>query len=169
MANDLLTQSPFAVLTFIAAPVILTNAASVLAMSTINRMLRTRDRMHQMFAESEDPAHLRGPNFMDQVSRVERQAVMLLSAMRSIYVALGAFAASAFVTLLGAVLGQLSFLLLMRTMVGISLLLGFFGVGGLVLGCVHLFRATQLSLFNIQEEAGVIRTRMEQQKILSSK
>ena len=33
------TQSPFAALTFVAAPAILTNASSVLAMSTINRML----------------------------------------------------------------------------------------------------------------------------------
>ena len=38
-------HSPFAVLTFIVAPAILTNATSVLAMSTINRMLRTRERM----------------------------------------------------------------------------------------------------------------------------
>jgi len=34
-----LTQSPFAVLTFIAAPALLTNSSSVLALSTINRML----------------------------------------------------------------------------------------------------------------------------------
>jgi hypothetical protein len=159
MANDLLAQSPFAVLTFIAAPAILTNATSVLAMSTINRLLRTRERMHQLFAESEDPAHLRGPKFLEQVARVEKQAVYLLSAMRSIYVALGAFAASAFVTLLGAVLGQLSYVLLMRIIVGASLMLGFAGVGGLVWGCVYLFHATQLSLLNIQEEAEAIRAR----------
>jgi hypothetical protein len=34
------TQSPFAALTFVAASAILTNASSVLAMSTINRMFR---------------------------------------------------------------------------------------------------------------------------------
>lgn len=38
MIADSLAQSPFAVLTFIAAPAILTNASSVLAMSTINRI-----------------------------------------------------------------------------------------------------------------------------------
>jgi hypothetical protein len=168
MANDLLTQSPFAVLTFIAAPAILTNATSVLAMSTINRLLRTRDRMHQLFAESEDPSHLRGPKFMEQVGRVEKQAVYLLSAMRSIYVALGAFAAAAFVTLLGAVLNRADFGILIRILVGASLFLGFLGVGGLVWGCIHLFRATQLSLLNIQEEAEVIRARSEHQQGLSA-
>jgi hypothetical protein len=50
-ANSL-TQSPFAALTFVAAPALLTNASSVLALGTINRMLRTRERMHELFDES---------------------------------------------------------------------------------------------------------------------
>lgn len=35
-----LIQSPFSLLTFIVAPALLTNATCVLALSTINRMLR---------------------------------------------------------------------------------------------------------------------------------
>src|SRR5215212_1156380 len=100
MESNLLTQNPFAVLTFIAAPAILTNATSVLAMSTINRMLRTRERMQELFAQSEAAAEFRGERFLAQVNRVERQAVLLLGAMRAIYVALGAFAAASLVTLL---------------------------------------------------------------------
>src|SRR6267378_3001490 len=118
MGDNLLTQNPFAVLTFIVAPAILTNAASVLAMSTINRMLRTRERMQQLFAESEAGSDSRGARFVEQVNRVERQAVLLLSAMRFIYVALGAFAAAALVTLLGAVLGQWETALITRIVVG---------------------------------------------------
>ena len=53
MEPTTLVQSPFAALTFIAAPALLTNASSVLALSTINRMLRTRDRMHELFVKSE--------------------------------------------------------------------------------------------------------------------
>ena len=90
MGPNSLTQSPFAVLTFIVAPAILTNATSVLALSTINRMLRTRERMQQLFAESEHETEYRGARFIEQANRVERQAVLLLSAMRSLYVALGA-------------------------------------------------------------------------------
>lgn len=95
-------QSPFAVLSLITAPTILTNAASTLALSTINRMFRTRDRMHELLKESDtkdlpetDKAYL-----LEQVNRVERQAVLLLRALHSIYVALGAFAAARLVTLL---------------------------------------------------------------------
>jgi hypothetical protein len=162
MGNNLLTNNPFAVLTFIVAPAILTNATSVLAMSTINRMLRTRDRMHELFRESENAPKSHGGKFIEQVNRVERQAMLLLGALHWIYVALGAFAAASLVTLLGAVAGQLGNEILMRVVVGAGLLLGFAGVGGLIGGCAHLFKATQLSLLNIREEADLIRARQEQ-------
>ena len=164
MDHNLLTQNPFAVLTFIVAPAILTNATSVLAMSTINRMLRTRERMQQLFAESEGATPIHGTRLVEQVNRVERQAVLLLSAMRWIYVSLGAFAAASLVTLLGAVSGHLGNAILMGIVVGAGLLLGVLGVAGLVGGCVNLLRATKLSLMNIREEAALIRARQEKQK-----
>ncbi len=161
MEATALTQSPFAVLTFIVAPAILTNATSVLAMSTINRMLRTRERMHELFAQSARPDAFSDARYVAQVNRVEAQAVFLLSAMRCIYVALGAFAAASLVTLLGAVLANWEPVLIQRIVVAGSLLLGFVGVGGLVLGSVNLFRATQLSMMNIREEAALIRERQK--------
>lgn len=156
-----LAHSPFAVLTFIVAPALLTNASSVLALSTINRMLRTRDRMHELFAASEksDRSEDEATRLVTQVNRVEKQAILLLGALRSIYVALGSFAAATLVTLLGAGLVPFSGALWFRALAGLGLLLGFLGVGGIVFGCLHLFQATQLSLINIREEAAVIRER----------
>lgn len=162
MEHNVLTENPFAVLTFIAAPAILTNATSVLAMSTINRMLRTRDRMHDLYAESENAPKSRGVKFVEHVNRVERQALLLLNALRWIYTALGAFAAAALVTLLGSVVGQLRGGALVHVIVGSALALGFLGIAGLIGGCVNLFRATQLSLANIHEEAKAIRERQKQ-------
>ena len=133
-----LTQSPFGVLTFIVAPAILTNATSVLAMSTINRMLRARERMHEMYAESEAAGGFLGAAYVAQVNRVELQAILLLRALRWIYTALGAFAGAALVTLLGAVLGQLGNVPLVRVVIHLGLLLGAVGVIGLVVGCVNL-------------------------------
>jgi hypothetical protein len=161
---NLLTENPFAVLTFIAAPALLTNASCLLALSTINRLVRTRDSMHELLQESENTARPQRPNFIAHVNRVERQAVVLLFALRCIYVGLGAFVAATLVTLLGAVAGQLGSELAMRVVIGIGLLLGIAGVAGLVGGCVNLFHATQLSLINIREEATAIRARQEQLK-----
>jgi hypothetical protein len=159
-------QSPFAVVTLIAAPALLTNATSVLALSTINRMLRTRDRMAQLFAKSEAETQS-GPaaaRLVDQVNRVERQAVLLLRALRSIYVALGAFAGATLVTLLGAGLVPFEGAVLFRVMAGLGLILGIIGVGGIIFGSASLFQATQLSLVNLREEAALVRDRQTQAK-----
>src|SRR2546423_322558 len=88
MESVSIAQSPFAVVTFIAAPALLTNASSVLAMSTINRMLRTRDRMRELYLQSEGGKQLEPEAsrlFIDQVNRVERQGVLLLRGLRAIY------------------------------------------------------------------------------------
>ena len=154
------TQSPFAVVTFIAAPALLTNASSVLAMSTINRMLRTRDRMRDLFAKSEAGglSEAEAARLIEQVDRVEKQAVLLLRALRSIYVALGAFSGATLTTLLGAGLAHFQGAWL-GALAALGLVLGFVGVGGLVFGSFNLFRATQISLINIREEAALIRKR----------
>lgn len=159
-----LSENPFAVLTFIAAPAILTSATSVLAMSTINRMLRARERMHQLLTESENVMLYRGADLVDLVNRAEQQGILLLGAMRWIYVALGSFAAATLVTLLGAVAGQLGSEFLLHVIVGLGLFLGCTGLTGLVGGCIHLFRATELSLVNIRQEAELIRQRQTQKR-----
>jgi hypothetical protein len=159
MIGEPMTSSPFAALTLIVAPAILTNATSVLAMSTINRMLRTRERMSELFSKSRHGAQVKEQRFMNQVNRVERQAVLLLGALRAIYVSLGAFAAATLVTLLGAVLGPWETAMMVRIGVCTAVVLGLVGVGGLVHGCLNLLRATHLSMLNIREEAALIRAR----------
>jgi hypothetical protein len=161
MDQTALTQSPFAVLTFIAAPALLTNSSSVLALSTINRMLRTRDRMKELFVQSEKGTLPDSERdwLMGQVDRVEKQGVLLLAGLRAIYVALGAFAGATLVTLLGAALFSLQKAMWFHLLAGLGLLLGFVGVGGLIFGTANLFRATQLSVISIRQEAGLIRER----------
>ena len=162
MDANSLVQSPFAVLTFIAAPALLTNASSVLALSTTNRMLHTRQRMQDLYTGSEAGEHsgAAAALLVAQVNRVEEQAVLLLNALRSVYVALGSFAGATLVTLLGAGLtpeGEIWF----HVMAAAGVLLGLVGVGGLVMGSVHLFHATQLSMASLREEAKSIRERQQ--------
>ena len=163
MDSTALAQSPFAVLTFIAAPALLTNSSSVLALSTINRMLRTRDRMRELFVQSEKGTLPDSEKewLMAQVDRVEKQGVLLLAGLRAIYVALGAFAGATLVTLLGAALFSLQQAMWFHLLAGLGLLLGFVGVGGLIFGTANLFHATQLSVSSIRQEAGLIRERQK--------
>lgn len=166
MEQSPLAHSPFAILTFIVAPALLTNASSVLAMSTINRMLRTRERMQQLFAKSETGSTSPAESawLVQQVDRVEKQGILLLRALHSIYVALAAFAAATPITLLGAGLAPYQGALWFRALVGLGLVLGFVGVSGLVFGSANLFQATQLSLISIREEAALIRRRQAERQ-----
>jgi hypothetical protein len=139
-----LSENPFAVLTFIAAPAVLTNATVALASSAASRMLPTRRRMTHLVEKLEQGnltqqsrAHL-----IEHANRVKTQAELLLRALYSIYLALGAFAIATLVTLLGAVLAAYRESLWFNALTGLAILLGVAGVGGLVLGSVRLFQAT---------------------------
>ncbi len=162
--TDALQQNPFAALSLIAAPAVLTNAASVLALSTSNRFLRSAERMRALFAELKAVSPENdGPEtkwLVNQVDRVEKQAVWLLSALRGAYVALGSFASASLISILGAALASsATFHTWSYPLTGLGLAAGFVGAGGLVWGCTHLFRATRISMQNITEEAALVRTR----------
>lgn len=161
MTADYLTQNPFAALSLIAAPAILTNASSVLALSTSNRFLRAGERMRMIAAELRElqPGE-EHQLLLVQASRIERQALLLLTALRGAYVALGSFSAASLVSLVGAGLAtSTSLILASHVTVIIGLVVGFIGAAGVVAACVNLFRATRLSLLNISEEAALIRKR----------
>ncbi len=117
--------------------------------------------MRELLNESRSVGAHPEANLLARVERVEQQAGLLLTAMHAIYIALASFASATLVTLLGAGLSTIAGGWPAIILATIGVLLGAAGVGGLVHGCVNLFRATQISLVNIREEARLIRTRHE--------
>jgi len=159
-------QNPFALLTLVAAPALLTNATSVLALSTVNRILRSGDRMRALSAQLDDPkTNAKKREFLlAQVGRVEKQALLQLRGLHSIYIALGCFASAVIISILGASLAESSFRTLFMLMAVLGLTVGVVGVAGLVWGSVKLFHATRISIQNITEEAALIRQREAEQQ-----
>lgn len=86
---------------------------------------------------------------------------MLLHALRAFYLALGSFAASALISLLGASVASSIHHIVFRVTLGIGLVTGTVGVGGLVFGCVILVEETRLAVKNVPEEATLIRERFK--------
>lgn len=152
-----LTDNPFAVLTTVVAPAVLTNACSVLCLGTSNRIARVVDRsrvvateLATMAAESPDRGH-----WEKQLENLRARARHLFWALRLLYAALGAFAAAALV----AVLGSASTLLdgldngwSFRVAATIGLAAGTVGVGGLIAGCMLMVHEVRLALKYIAEE-----------------
>lgn len=93
MALD--TQNAFQLLTFIAAPALLTNASSVLVLSTSNRFARAVDRARQLESNTATPNRERA------LVRVTRRALALNRALTAFYTAVASFAIGTFSELLG--------------------------------------------------------------------
>jgi len=152
---DSLATTPFAALTIIVAPAILTNAASVLSLGTGNRIARVVDRTRVLAAELAglDPASARAARYEEHMWRLRVRSQLLLRALRCFYLAIGAFAASALISVIGSLaaawVGTSTFL----AMAMLSLASGTMGVGGLVVGCAVTVRETQLAVRFLEEEA----------------
>src|SRR5262245_14185766 len=155
-----LSQNPFALLSLIAAPAVLTNAASVLVMSTTNRFLRASERMRALAVRVEEQKLTPGLRAIlrAQVDRTEKQAVLLLSALRGAYTAIGSFATASLISILGAGIASTSFVNVgFHVMAGLALAGGVLGGSALVVACARLMEATRLSMLNMSEEAALIR------------
>jgi hypothetical protein len=92
--------NPFAVLTAIVAPAILTNASSVLALGTSNRLGRVVDRTRVVYGDlaATEPGSLEHQEWTDQLRALQKRGEMLLRALRLFYATLGLFATTALVS-----------------------------------------------------------------------
>jgi hypothetical protein len=126
--------SPFAALSLIVAPAILTNASSVLAMSTSNRLARAVDRGRDLARQLEDGARPDDDGRrLNELSVTENRAILLVRALRSFYTALGAFAVATLVSLVGAVAATAAGGVGVKTLEVVALIAGAFAVAGLAM------------------------------------
>jgi hypothetical protein len=155
MAMDPATN-PFGVLSLIVAPAVLTNASSVLIMSTSNRLARAVDRAQKFSTDlaatqdrDSDPAQF----CLRELNAAEERSIMLMDALRSFYVALGGFACAAFLSLLGAVLFANLPALAGRVLEVVAVGAGLTAVGGLIRGSATLLRETRIAVGMLRERA----------------
>jgi hypothetical protein len=157
-----LESNPFAILTFIAAPAVLTNASSVLALGTSNRFARNVDRLRVIIklldvekGAAETPLM---QLYRDQIEQYKRRGNLLVRALSSLYFSIGCFAGGSLMSLLGAILSSSNHPSLLWPVLILALLAGITGLSGLVVGCSLLVRETRLAMRTIMEEADLYRT-----------
>ena len=160
--SALFAVTPFAALTLIAAPAVLTNACSVLALGTSNRFARSIDRCRSLAATIGAPEAADDPLLnlrIRQFERAHRRTLLLLAALRSFYAALGLLAAAALLSLLGAGIQAPAHPYLAGVALALALGAGSAGVVLLAYGCTVLVRETRLAVVSLSEEAQIIRAR----------
>jgi len=135
--------NPFAVLTAVVAPAILTNACSVLALGTSNRLARVVDRTRVVARELAliDPGaanrqlqgHFQGDydSWSAQLAGLQVRTQLLVKALRVIYGSLGLFATAALVSVVGSIVTYYGQRVLFQLTAGLALLAGAVAVAGL--------------------------------------
>ncbi len=153
-------DNPFTLLTLIAAPAVLTNASSVLALTTANRYGRAFDRTREVGKELEGtPPQDEMLSFrLKLLERLITRAGLLLRAQTAFYAAIGLFVLSAIVSLLGAAL-NLGHPDVLRALALLGFAIGALATVCLVHGCVLTVRETRLAMANLREEETLLRAR----------
>lgn len=149
-----LEHTPFAVLSIIAAPAILTNACSVLCLGTSNRIARVVDRTRQLTGalvngspDAEEYAVVEG-----QIEHLRVRSRLLVKALRFGYTALGGFAAATLISVLGSALDFYEMHLLSRSIAFTAFAMAIFAVGSLVGSCTMMVRETVRAVSGLSEE-----------------
>jgi len=148
-------SNPFAILTFISAPAVLTNASCVLLFGTGNRYGRAIDRMHELSDAVEKESGLEEAELrlrIRQLEAGETRTLLIVRALRCFYTAVAGFVASTLVSLIGAVLVSARIEQGVTFSFALAFLAGTVGVFAMITGAVMLARETTFSFRILQEE-----------------
>jgi hypothetical protein len=135
---------PFELLTFIAAPALLTNASSLLILSTSNRFARAVDRARSLRREH-------GP--AGDIELANRRAHMLAQALVAFYIAVSVFALGTFIELLGGGLASIGHERLAPLVIYLGIASGAIGMLAIAAGSALLSVETTLAYGGLVEEA----------------
>ena len=157
------TSTPFAALSLIVAPAILTNACSVLIMSTSNRVARavdlSREAGRELDAVSPDDSSAESRRRLEEMSAAHTRSVLLVRALRALYTALGGFSAATLLALLGVVFASQLREPLRWLPEVLAVLSGVVGVGGIVWAAVLLLRETRIAVTALEARYSAQRAR----------
>ncbi len=157
-------SNPFAILTFISAPAVLTNASCVLLFGTGNRYGRAVDRVHELADAIQAGSMESGEqNFrVRQLGSAERRTLLIVRALTCFYTAVASFVFSTLISLVGAVLVSLQNSRAVNLTFVLAFLAGALGVLAMITGALMLVRETRYSFAMLREENAFITRRIGQ-------
>jgi hypothetical protein len=146
---------PFSILTIVVAPAVLTNASSVLALGTNNRLARVADRTHAVIAQLSklEPGARDYDVSKAQLPALQMRAHLLLRALRCFYLGIGLFASSALISIAGSIVVYYGGRTTFQVAAGVGVLCGAAAVISLVCGGVLMIRETQLAVTGLADDA----------------
>ncbi|BCS35360.1 hypothetical protein TBR22_A45870 [Luteitalea sp. TBR-22] len=154
--------NPFAALTFIAAPALLTNASSLLLLGTTNRLARAVDRVRALASQIADADELEtalARRELDLMTRAEQRVRIIVRAMTAFYLAVGSFAFGTMLALVGAAIvtpeHEMARIWVLRLTIAACVI----GVLAIMSGSLALVFESRITFRILTEEADLVRHR----------
>lgn len=156
-------SNPFAVLTFISAPAVLTNASCVLLFGTGNRYGRAVDRTHaltDMVLQGSRLDPVERDLRIRQLKSAERRTLLIVRALTCFYSAVAAFVTSTLVSLVGAILVSTKAVGGTSPVFGLAFIAGTLGVLAMMTGALMLAFETRFSFAVLRQENAFVSQRV---------
>jgi hypothetical protein len=142
-----LQTNPFVVLSYVSGPALLTNATSLLVLSTANRFARAIDRSRYLTGLLAEPA-LEGIRALE-VSELETTGYrirLIGTAISALYLAAAMFALATVVSILGAVVAQIAPGPVLDVIIVFAVALGGVGFAAFVTAALALVIETRITM-----------------------
>lgn len=141
----------YSALTLIGAPALLTNATSVLLLSTANRLGRSVDRARVLGKSLiEEPQADNSIELRGQVRIANRRVLLTIRAISTLYLAVGAFAGSTLAAFLSALIPRAT--LAYDAAVAVTIGTGVLGFAALAVAAALLVRESHLAFLLLRSE-----------------
>lgn len=154
--------NPFAALTFIAAPALLTNASSLLLLGTSNRLARAVDRVRALASHLEhhsDTESRIAQLELRQMQSAERRVLIIVRAMTAFYLAVGSFAFGTMLALIGATLVTPDHDIMRSWVMRLTIAACVIGVAAIMSGSLSLVFESRITFQILRVEADLVRER----------
>jgi len=154
--------SPFAALTFIAAPALLTNASSLLMLGTSNRLARAVDRVRVLAGHLEQHADTESRVAqleLRQMQAAEKRVLIIVRALTAFYLAIASFALATMVALIGATLVTPVYTDTLWLVMRLTIISCLVGVASIMWGSLALVVESRLTFRILRVEADLARER----------
>lgn len=157
-----LDANPFVVLSYVTGPALLTNATSLILLSTTNRFARAIDRSRHLT----DRLINAGAHPMQEVEATELRIVgrrirLIGRAIASFYLAAAMFALATVTSILGAVVAELVAGVVIDAIVALAVIFGLVGFAAFVAGAFALVIETRLTMGALADESAAAIAAME--------
>ena len=149
-----ITTNPFVVLSYVGGPAILTNAASLLLMSTSNRFARAVDRSRELMKRMSQPKPgMEKTSDYAEMFIVRRRLHQIATALSGLYLAVAMFGLATLLSVAGAVLAEIVGGPISNGVIIAAMSSGIVGFVGFVVAGIILVAESRLALKSLVSES----------------